>query len=105
MAPHATIISIRQSSRAYELANPGGGDSEARKKAGTVATLASAIVHAANMGAKVINISVTACVSSADPLDQSAIGAAVWYAATVKDAVIVAAAGNEGEDECAQNPG
>ena len=56
------------------------------------------------MGAKVINVSVTACVSAADPLDQSAIGAAVWYAATVKDAVVVAAAGNEGEDECAQNP-
>jgi membrane-anchored mycosin MYCP len=105
VAPHATIISIRQSSRAYELEKPGGGDSEARKKAGTVATLASAIVHAANMGAKVINVSVTACISAADPLDQSAIGAAVWYAATVKDAVIVAAAGNEGEDECAQNPG
>ena len=98
------IISIRQSSRAYEPENPGGGDMEARKKAGTIATLASAIVHAANMGAKVINISVTACVSAADPLDQSAIGAAVWYAATVKDAVIVAAAGNEGEDGCAQNP-
>jgi membrane-anchored mycosin MYCP len=105
VAPQATIISIRQSSRAYELEKPGGGDMEARKKAGTVATLASAIVHAANMGAKVINVSVTACVSAADPLDQSAIGAAVWYAATVKDAVIVAAAGNEGEDECAQNPG
>jgi membrane-anchored mycosin MYCP len=103
VAPHATIISIRQSSRAYEPEKP-GGDIEARKKAGTVATLASAIVHAANMGAKVINVSVTACVSAADPLDQSAIGAAVWYAATVKDAVIVAAAGNEGEDECAQNP-
>ena len=56
------------------------------------------------MGANVINISVTACVSAADPLDQRAIGAAVWYAATVKDAVIVAAAGNEGEDGCAQNP-
>ena len=105
VAPHARIISIRQSSRAYEPETPGGGDMEARKKAGTIATLASAIVHAANMGAKVINISVTACVSAADPLDQSAIGAAVWYAATVKDAVIVAAAGNEGEDECAQNPG
>jgi membrane-anchored mycosin MYCP len=105
VAPHARIISIRQSSRAYELERPGGGDTEARKKAGTIATLASAIVHAANMGAKVINISVTACVSAADPLDQSAIGAAVWYAATVKDAVIIAAAGNEGEDECAQNPG
>ena len=56
------------------------------------------------MGAKVINISVTACMSAADPLDQRAMGAAVWYAATVKDAVIVAAAGNEGEDDCAQNP-
>lgn len=104
VAPHATILSIRQSSRAYEPQNPSPGDSEARKKAGTVATLASAIVHAANMGAKVINVSVTACVSAADPLDQRAIGAAVWYAATVKDAVIVAAAGNEGEDGCAQNP-
>ncbi|BBY64144.1 type VII secretion-associated serine protease mycosin [Mycolicibacterium helvum] len=104
VAPNAVVISIRQSSRAYEPENPGPGDSEARKKAGTVATLASAIVHAANMGAKVINISVTSCVSAADPLDQRALGAAVWYAATVKDAVIVAAAGNEGEDGCAQNP-
>ncbi|MCV7176519.1 type VII secretion-associated serine protease mycosin, partial [Mycolicibacterium sphagni] len=104
VAPNAVVISIRQSSRAYEPENPGPGDSDARKKAGTVATLASAIVHAANMGAKVINISVTSCVSAADPLDQSALGAAVWYAATVKDAVIVAAAGNEGEDGCAQNP-
>jgi membrane-anchored mycosin MYCP len=56
------------------------------------------------MGAKVINVSVTACVSAADPLDQRSIGAAVWYAATVKDAVVVAAAGNEGEDGCVQNP-
>ncbi|WP_319429086.1 type VII secretion-associated serine protease mycosin [Mycobacterium sp. RTGN5] len=104
VAPNAVVISIRQSSRAYEPENPGPGDNEARKKAGTVATLASAIVHAANMGAKVINISVTSCVSAADPLDQRALGAAVWYAATIKDAVIVAAAGNEGEDGCAQNP-
>ncbi|WP_293324766.1 S8 family serine peptidase [Mycobacterium sp.] len=104
VAPHAVIISIRQSSRAYEPVNPAPGDTEGRKKAGTVATLANAIVHAANMGAKVINVSVTACVSAADPLDQTAIGAAVWYAATVKDAVIVAAAGNDSEDGCAQNP-
>lgn len=104
VAPHATVISIRQSSRAYEPENPGPGDIETRRKAGTVATLARAIVHAANLGAKVINVSVTACVPAADPLDQRAIGAAVWYAATVKDAVIVAAAGNEGEDGCVQNP-
>ncbi|HEU4363822.1 MAG TPA: type VII secretion-associated serine protease mycosin [Mycobacterium sp.] len=104
VAPHAVIISIRQSSRAYELEKPGGGNWDARKKAGTIATLASAIVHAANLGAKVINVSVTSCVSAADPIDQSAIGAAVWYAATVKDAVIVAAAGNDGEEDCSQNP-
>ncbi|MCV7226204.1 type VII secretion-associated serine protease mycosin [Mycolicibacterium komossense] len=104
VAPDAVLISIRQSSRAYEFVNPQPGDNEARRKAGTVASLAQAIVHAANMGAKVINISVTSCVSAADPLDQRALGAAVWYAATVKDAVVVAAAGNEGEDNCAQNP-
>ena len=104
VAPHATILSIRQSSRAYEPQNYGGGDFEARRKAGTVSTLASAIVHAADLGAKVINVSVTACVSAADPLDQRALGAAVWYAATEKDAVVVSAAGNEGEDGCAQNP-
>lgn len=103
VAPHATILSIRQSSRAYEAVHLAPGD-EAGRKAGTIATLASAIVHAANMGAKVINVSVTSCLPAADPGDQSAIGAAAWYAATVKDAVIVAAAGNEGEEGCAQNP-
>lgn len=101
VAPHATLISIRQSSRAFE---PGPGGGEERKKAGTLATLARAVVHAANLGAKVINISVAACFSPAEPLDQRAVGAAVWYAATAKDAVIVAAAGNEGEDGCVQNP-
>ena len=104
VAPHATLISIRQSSRAYEPQNLGAADNATHKKAGTVATLARAIVHAANAGAQVINVSVTACVSAADPLDQRMIGAAVWYAATVKDAVIVAAAGNASEDGCAQNP-
>lgn len=104
VAPHATLISIRQSSRAYQAQNPEPGDIEAHRKAGNVATLARAIVHAAELGAKVINVSVTACVSAADPVDQQEIGAAVWYAATVRDAVVVAAAGNQGEDGCAQNP-
>ena len=105
VAPHATLISIRQSSRAYEFVSPHPGvNHEVRQKAGTIASLAQAIVHAANMGAKVINISVTACLPAADPMDQRILGAAVWYAATVKDAVVVSAAGNEGEDNCAQNP-
>lgn len=105
VAPHATIISIRQSSRAFEPVNPQrfGYDDE-RVKAGTLATLAKAVVHAADLGAKVINISVTSCVSVAAGLDQQVLGAALWYAATVKDAVIVAAAGNVGEAGCADNP-
>jgi membrane-anchored mycosin MYCP len=64
VAPHATLISIRQSSRAFEPVNPGDGG--AHRKAGTVATLARAVVHAANTGAEVINVSVAACVSAAD---------------------------------------
>lgn len=103
VAPHASVISIRQSSRAFEPVHHGHGDVAGRKKAGTITTLARAVVRAANLGAKVINISVAACLSPADPVDQREIGAAVWYAATQKDAVIVAAAGNEGEDGCAQN--
>ncbi|BCI92523.1 hypothetical protein NIIDMKKI_77290 [Mycobacterium kansasii] len=73
-------------------------------KAGTLNTVARAVVHAANMGAKVINISVTACLPAVAPADQRALGAALWYAATVKDAVIVAAAGNDGEAGCDNNP-
>ena len=105
VAPHATIISIRQSSRAFEPVHPqfGGYDDE-HVKAGTLATLARSVVHAANLGAKVINISVTSCVPAASGLDQRALGAALWYAATVKDAVIITAAGNVGEAGCADNP-
>lgn len=104
VAPHATLISIRQSSRAFEPAYAGPGEMEAGRKAGSLTTLARAVVHAANLGAKVINVSVASCVSAADPLDQQSIGAAVWYAAIVKDAVVIAAAGNEGDDGCVGNP-
>ena len=63
-------------------------------------------MHAADLGAKVINISVTACVPAESVGPQGKLGAAIWWAATVKDAVIVGAAGNVGEDRCTkQNPG
>ncbi|MCV7192916.1 S8 family serine peptidase [Mycolicibacterium brumae] len=104
VAPHAVLISVRQTSRAFTPVEPGAGETDLLRKAGTLATLARAVVRAADLGAKVINLSVTSCMPSADPLDQRALGAALWYAATVKDAVVVAAAGNEGEDGCAQNP-
>lgn len=104
VAPHATVIAIRQSSDLFRPANPSTDDAGVGERAGTVATLARSIVHAANLGATVINVSVTACVSAADPVELGALGAAAWYAATVKDAVVVAAAGNEGQGGCSQNP-
>ena len=106
VAPDAALISVRQSSSAFGPARPQPGDNdEIRRKAGDIATLARAVVHLANLGVKVMNISVTACINAAQPIDQAALGAAIRYAAVDKDIVIVAAAGNEGEGSaCGQNP-
>lgn len=104
VAPHAQIISIRQSSRAYSEEDPLQDPDGSIRRAGNVETLARAIVHAANMGVQVINISVTSCVSAAEQLDQDSLGAALRYAAVEKDVVIVAAAGNDTDEDCTQNP-
>ena len=61
-----------------------------------IASLARAIVHAADLGARVINISAVTCLPADHDVDQTALGAALRYAAVDKDAVIVAAAGNTG---------
>ncbi len=100
VAPDASIISIRQTS---ELFTPerGSGRDEA---ASNVNTLAQAIVHAASMGATVINISVTSCVPSNLPVDLRPLAGAIYYAAVVKDAVVVTSAGNT-SDGCTPNPG
>ncbi|MCG5433052.1 type VII secretion-associated serine protease mycosin [Mycobacterium sp. MYCO198283] len=106
VAPDVSLISIRQSSRAFVPAkpDPGAGDKN-RQKAGNINTLARAIVHLANLGVDVMNISVTACINTAAPVDQNALGAAIRYAAVDKDVVVVVAAGNEGDgDDCGQNP-
>ena len=66
--------------------------------------LARAVVHAANIGARVINMSVVACIPVLKPVDQNALGAALRYAAVDNDAVLVSAAGNLGGPGCAQNP-
>ncbi|ERG69211.1 type VII secretion-associated serine protease mycosin [Segniliparus rugosus] len=95
VAPDAHIISIRQSS---DLFGPKGGDNNI--PAGTLNTLAHAVVHAANKGAQVINISIDSCFAAGnwqqnDNRGQDMIlGAALKYAAEVKDAVVVVAAGN-----------
>jgi membrane-anchored mycosin MYCP len=105
VAPDAALISIRQSSVAFGPAHPDPGDMQQRRKAGDIMSLARAIRHAADLGAKVINVSVASCINANTPVNQDALGAAVRYAAVDKDAVVVVAAGNKGEQpECGQNP-
>ena len=106
IAPDVDIISIRQSSAAFGLkdAYTGDEDPQTRAKVDDVETMARAIVHAANMGATVINISDVTCMSARNIIDQRALGAAVRYAAVDKNVVIVAAAGDSSRKDCKQNP-
>lgn len=90
IAPDSTIISIRQSSHKFgpaDQSGPGFGD---------VNTLAMAVRTAADMGATVINVSTVACAAAPADLDDRALGAALAYAVDVRNAVVVAAAGNVG---------
>ncbi|TDL03271.1 type VII secretion-associated serine protease mycosin [Mycobacterium paragordonae] len=109
VAPGVQIIAIRQSSRAFSPKDAFGGDQDpaTRRKAGDIRTMARAIVHAANLGAAVINISEVSCMSATNIIDQRELGAAIRYAAVDRNAVIVAAAGNSGDSgnsDCKQNP-
>ncbi|MCX5046298.1 type VII secretion-associated serine protease mycosin [Aldersonia sp. NBC_00410] len=114
VAPHARIVSIRQSSDAFSADLPAGtnpNDPNASRTAGDLRSLAKAVVHAANLGARVINISVVSCLAPGSGVDQAGLGAALWYAAAVRDAVIVSAAGNtssggsgQADAHCEQNP-
>lgn len=104
VVPDADIISIRQSSEAWVPVDPSSADVEADRRAGTVSSLAKAVVLAANTGAKVMNISIVSCIPVLKPVDQTTLGAAIRYAAVDKDMVVVAAGGNLGGAGCAQNP-
>ncbi|MGB6205815.1 type VII secretion-associated serine protease mycosin [Mycobacterium sp.] len=106
IAPDAELISIRQSSQAFSLkdAYTGDEDPQTRQKRDNIFTMARAIVHAANMGARVINISQVMCMSARSIIDAPDLGAAVRYAAVDKDAVIVAAAGDTSQRDCKENP-
>ena len=106
VAPDATILTLRQSSAIYQVKGRGAQKKEGENADGygDVGTLAAAVVRAADLGAKVINISEVAC--AAPTLDDRALGAAVRYAAVEHDAVIVAAAGNNDRESCkGANPG
>ncbi|GAB5901227.1 S8 family serine peptidase [Mycolicibacterium mageritense] len=106
IAPDATLISIRQTAQTFGYAEPQfGANTQDVRRVGDIHGMARAVVRMANLGAKVINISVVACIPVAKPADLSELGAALRYAAVDKDAVIVTAAGNAGTDQCkGQNP-
>jgi membrane-anchored mycosin MYCP len=117
VAPDARIVSIRDTSDAFVPEGvgppPDPNDPNQSRPAGSIRTLARAIVHAANLGARVINISQTACVKASERIDQSSLGAAVRYAVVDRDTVVVAASGNVATgggaenglgEACIQNP-
>jgi membrane-anchored mycosin MYCP len=106
IAPDVELISIRQSSQAFGLKDSytGDEDPQTRQKRDNILTMARAIVHAADMGARVINISEVMCMSARSIIDAPDLGAAVRYAAVDKDAVIVAAAADTSQRDCKQNP-
>lgn len=107
VAPDAAIISIRQASDAFEVDSSKTHDTNVREaaQAASLDTLASAIVHAASLNATVINISETACAQVNRGVDLKRLAGALYFAAVVKDAVIVTAAGNLQGDCTAENPG
>lgn len=114
VAPDARIMAIRQTSAAFTLDNSASkpDDPKTSRTAVDIRSLARAIVHAADSGARVINISVAICTKSSDPGDQTMLGGALKYAVDSKDALVVAAAGDVGgggasggvSNKCASNP-
>lgn len=95
IAPGARLLSLRVTSAKFSPRTPGGDPTLARASTEVMA-LARAIVRAADLGARVINISAITCLPADRNVDQAELGAAIRYAAVAKDAVIVAAAGNSG---------
>jgi membrane-anchored mycosin MYCP len=56
------------------------------------------------MRARVLDMSIVACIPVLEPVDQTTLGAALRYAAVDKDLVIVEGAGTLANQNCAQNP-
>lgn len=114
VAPGSRILAIRAVSPSYIptgiVSDP--DDPNSSRTAMEIRILARAVRHAADMGAKVITVSVPACVKVTTGVDQATLGGALAYARDVKDALVVAAAGNTqgidggtSQQNCANNPG
>ena len=95
VAPAVRLLSLRQTSARFTPRTP-GDDPALTRAIADIESLARAVVHAADLGARVINISGATCLAAGNTVDQNALGAALRYAATDKDVVVVAAAGNTG---------
>lgn len=111
VAPAARLLSLRTAS-ASVTPRSAGDDPRTARVVTDITALSRAIVHAADLGARVITISTTTCLPADRNVDQTALGAALRYAAVEKDALIVAAAGDSGQtgsiggggEACESNP-
>lgn len=109
VAPGATLLAIRAASSRFSPRAAGEDPTVAHARI-AVTMLAKAIVHAADLGARVITVSQVTCLPVDRPIDQTELGAALRYAAVEKDAVVVAAAGTGGATgtfgggSCESNP-
>ncbi|MFL0181961.1 MULTISPECIES: type VII secretion-associated serine protease mycosin [unclassified Mycobacterium] len=111
VAPAARLLSLRTASATISP-RLGGDDPRTTRVVTDITALSRAIVHAADLGARVITISTTTCLPADRNVDQTALGAALRYAAVEKDALIVAAAGDAGQtgsvggggEACESNP-
>lgn len=102
VAPEARILSLRQTSDNFQPVGSRSdpNDPNTTQTAGSLRSLARSIVHAANLGAQVINISEAACYKATRPIDEATVGAAINFAVNIKGAIVVVAAGNTGQDRC-----
>lgn len=92
IAPGARILAIRQSTAIH-----GRSPGTAHDGTGTLASLTDAIEIAIDGGARIINISLVACVPPGTAVDDTALRSALDRAETA-GAVVVAAAGNDTSD-------
>lgn len=101
VAPESTILSIRQTSQAFEPED--NDDDDTSSGTPSLATAATAIVHAVNQGSNVINMSLTSCYPSSAGVDTSDVAAALKYAYD-RNVVVVTSAGNADGVGCEPNP-
>lgn len=110
VAPAAQVLALRITSAVFSP-RVAGDDPLLARAIVDIDALSRAVVRAADLGARVITISTVTCLPADRNVDQTALGAALRYAAVEKDAVIVAAAGNSGQtgsvgggSSCESNP-